>query len=214
MDRFSPSLVSGRCRGIILIKWQQAVLPKERTFMLETLIFFTGSVALLYISRGALSNPNSHGFYRFFAWESIFLLVVLNFSVETTNQFALHQLLSSLFLLISLGLVIHAWILLIRIGKPTQERVDSALFGFEKTSSLVTSGVFKYIRHPMYASLIFLAWGVFLKQVSWIGVCLALVANIFLLLTAKRDEEECLAYFGSEYRSYMQKTKRFIPFLF
>ena len=182
--------------------------------MLEIFIFFMGSIALLYVSRGALRNPNSHGFSRFFAWESILGLVVLNFSVETTNPYAPHQLLSSLLLLISLGLVIHALILLIRIGKPTQERADRALFGFEKTSSLVTSGVFKYIRHPMYASLIFLAWGEFLKQVSWIGVCLLLVASIFLLLTAKRDEEECLAHFGSEYQSYMQKTKRFIPFLF
>lgn len=182
--------------------------------MPEALIFLTGSVALLCVSWGALSNPNSHGFYRFFAWESILGLVAINHSVETTNPFAPHQLLSSIFLLISLGLVIHALILLIRIGKPTQQRVDRALFGFEKTSLLVTSGAFKYIRHPMYASLIFLAWGEFLKQVSWIGVCLLLVASIFLLLTAKRDEEECLAHFGSEYQSYMQKTKRFIPFLF
>lgn len=182
--------------------------------MLETLIYFTGSVALLYISRGALKNPNSHGFYRFFAWESIFGLVMLNFSAESTNSFAPHQLLSSLLLMISLGLVIHAVILLIKIGKPTQERVDRALLDFEKTSSLVTSGAFKYIRHPMYASLIFLAWGEFLKQVSWLGGCLALVACIFLLLTAKRDEEECSAHFGAEYQSYMQKTKRFIPFLF
>jgi protein-S-isoprenylcysteine O-methyltransferase Ste14 len=41
-----------------------------------------------------------------------------------------------------------------------------------------------------------------------------LVASILLLLSAKRDEEACLVYFGGEYRSYMQKTKRFIPFLF
>src|ERR1035437_3665308 len=98
--------------------------------MLEILIFFTGSVALLCVSWGALSKPNSHGFYRFFAWESILGLVALNHSVETTNPFAPDQLLSSILLLSSLGLVIHALILLIRIGKPTQERADRALFGF------------------------------------------------------------------------------------
>ena len=190
------------------------ILLKKIIFMLETLIYFAGSVALLYISRDALKNPNSHGFYRFFAWESIWGLVVLNFSVETTNSFAPDQMLSSLLLITSLGLVIHAVILLIKIGKPTQERVDRALLGFEKTSSLVTSGAFKYIRHPMYASLIFLAWGEFLKQVSWLGACLVLAACLFLLLTAKKDEEECSAHFGAEYRSYMLKTKRFIPFLF
>jgi protein-S-isoprenylcysteine O-methyltransferase Ste14 len=182
--------------------------------MFETIIFFTVSAVLLYVSRGALRNPNSHGFYRFFAWESILGLVLLNFPAWTVNPFSPHQLLSWLLLISSIGLAIHAVKLLREIGKPTQERAEEALFGFEKTSSLVSSGVFKYIRHPMYASLIFLAWGAFLKQFSWLGVCLALVASIFLLLTAKRDEEECLAHFGDEYQSYMQKTKRFIPFLF
>ena len=182
--------------------------------MPEAVIIVTGSVVLLYISRGALINPNSHGFYRFFAWESILGLVALNFSVEMANPMTPDQLLSALLRMTSLGLVIHALILLMKIGRPTHERTDRALLGFEKTSSLVTSGAFKYIRHPMYASLLVLAWGEFLKQVSWLGVFLVLVASIFLLLTAKRDEEECLAYFGSEYQRYMQKTKRFIPFLF
>jgi len=182
--------------------------------MPEALIIFMRSETLLYISRGALSNPNSLGFYRFFAWESIFGLVALNFSVEMANPMAPDQLLSAVLRMTSLGLVIHAVILLMKMGKPTQERADRALLGFEKTSSLVTSGVFKYIRHPMYASLLVLAWGEFLKQVSWLGVFLVLVASVFLWLTAKRDEEECMAYFGSEYQRYMQKTKRFIPFLF
>ena len=34
-----------------------------------------------------------------------------------------------------------------------------------------------------------------------------------LWLTATTDERECLAYFGPEYAAYMQRTKRFIPFL-
>jgi protein-S-isoprenylcysteine O-methyltransferase Ste14 len=32
-------------------------------------------------------------------------------------------------------------------------------------------------------------------------------------LTARRDEEECLAHFGEPYRRYMQHSKRFIPFV-
>ena len=181
--------------------------------MPETLIFCAASAALLYISRRALRNPNSHGFFRFFAWECILGLALLNSGVETTNPFAPDQLLSTLLLITSLVLVIHAWVLLVRIGKPTRERADRALFGFERTSSLVTTGAFKYIRHPMYASLIFLAWGELLKQVSWFGVGLLLLTLLFLWLTAQRDEEECLAHFGAEYRCYMQNTKRFIPFL-
>ncbi len=182
--------------------------------MLEMLIIFMGSAAMFYVSRGALSNPDSHGFYRFFAWESILGLIALNFSVEAANSLEPHQLISAFLRVISLGLVIHAVILLVKRGKPTPARADSVLLAFEQTSSLVTSGAFKYIRHPMYASLLALAWGEFFRQVSWLGFLLVLAASVFLYLTSKRDEEECLAYFGSEYQCYMQRTKRFIPFLF
>jgi protein-S-isoprenylcysteine O-methyltransferase Ste14 len=182
--------------------------------MLELFLFLSVSAGLLYVSRGALKHPNSHGFYRLLAWECILGLVLLNASEWHTNPLAPHQLLSWLLLAVSIWLPVHAVRLLIRMGKPTQERSDAALFGFEKTSSLVTSGAFKYIRHPIYAELVCLARGVFLKQFTWPGLGLVLTASLLLFLTARRDEEECLAHFGDAYLVYMGTTKRFVPFLF
>jgi protein-S-isoprenylcysteine O-methyltransferase Ste14 len=182
--------------------------------MLELLLFLSVSAGLLYISRRALKHPNSHGFYRFLAWECILGLVLLSASEWQANPLSPHQLLSWLLLAVSLWLPVHAVRLLIKLGKPTRDRGDEALFGFEKTSSLVTSGAFKYIRHPMYAALVYLAWGVFLKRFTWPGLGVVVAASFLLLLTAKRDEEECLAYFGDAYRVYMRTTKRFLPFLF
>jgi len=43
---------------------------------------------------------------------------------------------------------------------------------------------------------------------------MALLASILLYLTARADERECLQFFGEEYRSYMQRSRRFIPWLF
>jgi hypothetical protein len=55
-------------------------------------------------------------------------------------------------------------------GRPDASRHDGApLLYFEKTTQLVTTGVFKYIRHPLYSSLLLLAWGVFFKHPSWVG---------------------------------------------
>ncbi|MCK7540462.1 MAG: hypothetical protein MZV63_61010 [Marinilabiliales bacterium] len=51
-----------------------------------------------------------------------------------------------------------------RASKPGITRVDEKLFRFEKTTELVTSGIYRYIRHPMYSSLLLLAWGIWLKQ--------------------------------------------------
>jgi protein-S-isoprenylcysteine O-methyltransferase Ste14 len=88
------------------------------------------------------------------------------------------------------------------------------LYAFEKTTALVTTGIYAYIRHPLYSSLLLLTWGIFFKVLSFPGTALTLVATTFLIATAQIDEQECIRFFGNEYQEYMQKTKRFIPFLF
>jgi protein-S-isoprenylcysteine O-methyltransferase Ste14 len=79
----------------------------------------------------------------------------------------------------------------------------------------VTRGAYRFIRHPMYASLLLLAWGIFFKDpASLAGLALAGLASLCLYLTARVEESENLRRFGEEYRVYMRGTKRFIPFLF
>ena len=182
--------------------------------MLRLITFALGSVLLVYVSRRSLFRPHSHGFYRFFAWESILALVLLNAPQWFRNPFSPLQLISWLLLAISIFLVSHGVHLLRVIGKPNQDRSDPNLFSLEKTSSLVTVGVYKYIRHPLYSSLLFLAWGAFLKATSWLGLFLVSSSSFFLFLTAKSDEAECQRHFGDAYQTYMEGTKRFIPFLF
>jgi protein-S-isoprenylcysteine O-methyltransferase Ste14 len=176
--------------------------------------FIIGSAFLVYVSRHMLVRPRGHGFYRFFAWECILALILLNLPHWGTNPLAVNQIFSWLFLLMSIYLVVQGVRLLKAVGKPDQSRPDVELLAFEKTSRLVTVGIYKYIRHPLYASLTFLAWGAFLKLPSLPGWVLVLTATVFLFLTAKKDEAECLQYFGEAYRSYMQRSKMFIPFLF
>ncbi len=180
----------------------------------QTAAFVLVSAFLVYVSRRALFQPHSHGFFRFFAWECILALIVLNAPRWGTDPFSALQLVSWLFLLLSIFLVVHGVRLLKLVGKPDQTRPDSALLAFERTSRLVTVGAYRYIRHPLYSSLLFLAWGAFFKDPSPAGVSLALAASVFLLLTAKQDESECLLYFGDAYRTYMKGTRRFVPFLF
>jgi len=104
--------------------------------------------------------------------------------------------------------------LLRKMGQPSQERSEAELLSFERTSALVTAGAYRYIRHPMYAALLYLAWGAFLKDVSAISTLLVGGASVALLLTALRDEAECRQYFGDDYTRYMRVSKRFIPFVF
>ncbi|RZL64281.1 MAG: isoprenylcysteine carboxylmethyltransferase family protein [Variovorax sp.] len=181
----------------------------------QLLIFIVGSAALIHVSRGPLRQPRSHGFYRFFAWECILALIVLNLPVWDRDPFAPHQLLSWALLALSAWLPIHAVRLLRQAGKPsTARKGDAALYAFEKTTALVTRGAFRYIRHPMYTALMLLAWGAFLKHFNGLNLLLVLAATALLWMTALRDEEECLAHFGEPYRDYIRGTQRFIPFVF
>jgi protein-S-isoprenylcysteine O-methyltransferase Ste14 len=118
-------------------------------------------------------------------------------------------------LIASAALVVDAVHLLRRIGKPDAQRSDDeAAIGFEKTTQLVCVGAYKYIRHPMYSSLLLLTWGVFFKDLSWLSGIVALAATVFLVATAKAEETENIRFFGASYQTYIRQTKRFIPFLF
>jgi len=170
---------------------------------------------LIYISRDSLRARRSHGFYRFFAWECILALFLLNVEFWFTQPFAWNQIVAWSLLLVSLiplGYGIH---FLRTQGKPAQKREgDPSLLAFEKTTALVTTGIYRYIRHPLYSSLLLLAWGIFFKSPSWSGGVLVIVTTISLALTAKADEAECAKFFGTAYQDYMKTTRMFIPFLF
>jgi protein-S-isoprenylcysteine O-methyltransferase Ste14 len=117
-------------------------------------------------------------------------------------------------LIISLYLVTSGVLLLRKARKPGVVRTDENLYRFERTTELVTAGIYKHIRHPLYSSLLFLSWGIWFKQPGLITAMLALLTSILLYLTSKADEEECVAFFGENYSDYMRRTKRFIPFIF
>ena len=132
--------------------------------MIRLAIFIVISVIIIYFSRRSIFRPRSHGFARFFAWEFFLALILLNAPQWFDDPFSPRQLIAWLFLLISIYLVSHGAYLLRVVGKPDQSRSDPTLLALEKTSTLVTSGIYKYIRHPLYSSLLFLAWGTFCKS--------------------------------------------------
>ena len=183
--------------------------------MTKWIIFFAGSILITVVSWKSMRRPRSHGFYRFFAWEAILLLFLLNLGFWFRDPFAWYQLIAWTLLIVDfvpLGFGVQA---LRTRGKPTNVPADDeSLLAFEKTTQLITSGVYHYIRHPLYSSLLLLAWGIYFKLPSMTGSVLVLLATIFLVLTARADETECIQFFGDDYRKYMKKTKRFIPYIF
>ncbi len=182
--------------------------------MLKAMLFLGATAGLVYVSRQSLRAARSHGFYRFLAWEAIAALVLLNLDCWFCDPFAPAQLISWALLLLSLVLVTDGLIRLRRNGRPDGGRKDEQLLPLERTTVLVTQGSYRYIRHPLYASLQFLAWGAWFKVPSWQGGLLAIAATVFLVLTARAEEAEDVRYFGAPYEEYRKQTRMFIPFLF
>jgi protein-S-isoprenylcysteine O-methyltransferase Ste14 len=155
----------------------------------------------------------SHGFYRFFSWESIIWLIATNYKYWFKDPFSINQLFSWIFLIVSGYFIIIGVIILKKMGKPKSDRNEKSLYQFEKTTELIEQGIFKYIRHPLYASLIFLTWGIFLKSTSFELLVVSIISTLFLYLTAIFDEKECIKFFGNKYIEYMKRSKMFIPYI-
>ena len=184
------------------------------SFLLKVIIFVSISAALTWLSWPSLRSRCFHGFYRFLAFESILILILLNIDYWFDKPFSTIQIVSWLLLIISLFMVIYGYISLRTIGKPDRKRFDPSLMGVEKTTELVAVGAYRYIRHPIYSSLLYGIWGVFFKQPSWLGFALAAISTLFLIKTARVEETENMRFFGSAYQDYMKQTRMFIPFLF
>ena len=170
---------------------------------MEYTLFIFGSLVIVAISWASLWNPTSHGFYRFFAFEAILGLVVVNASAWFENPLGPLQLLSWLALLGSIVLGVMGFWHLVRAGKPSGH--------FENTTELVMSGPYRSIRHPLYGSLLLLAWGAFLKDITAVSMLLAGAATAMLTATAKVEERANLKKFGEAYREYSHRTKMFLP---
>jgi protein-S-isoprenylcysteine O-methyltransferase Ste14 len=189
-------------------------LKTELIDILNLLIFILVSGVFIGFSRRPLSNPNSHGFYRFFALEGILLLFLLNFPYWHDNMLAPNQLLSWALFSFSILFVIQGFLQLRKLGGKRSAEINPENFTFENTGKIVTDGIYKYIRHPMYSSLLLLTWGALLKHISLTTAVIALISSLFLITTAKKEEHENDLYFGTAYGQYMRKTKMFIPYIF
>jgi protein-S-isoprenylcysteine O-methyltransferase Ste14 len=184
---------------------------KGEPIMGQWIFFMVVSLGIIFISWRSLSSPRSHGFYRFFAFELLLILLLSNIGYWIEEPFSVFQLISWVLLSASLMLAVHGFYLLRVIGKPQGPVQGSSDLGFENTANLVTIGAYQYIRHPLYSSLLLFDWGIFFKHMTLLSGSLALGVSAFLIATAKAEEKENLVRFEDEYSRYRKSTKMFIP---
>ena len=170
------------------------------------------AAVLAFLTRRSLKGFYSHGVYRLIGWVAAIALVLLNLDFWFIEPFAVHQILSWFLLLLSIVVVPYG-VVSLRKGRPSASRGDDSLISIERTTQLVEVGAYRYVRHPIYSSLLFGALGIFLKNISWLSALLTAIVILSAVLTAKTEERENIEYFGEAYRNYIKRTKMFIPWL-
>ncbi len=171
------------------------------------IILIAGTLLFLYLSWiASIREKRYHGIYRFFSFESILVIVLLNSSAWFKNVLTAQQIISWVLLFGSLVFAVWGFILLYRMGKPSDGHL-------ERTTQLITTGLYKYIRHPLYLSLILGGFGAMMKDPGYWQIILSVINFIALYLTARVEEGEMIKKFGDEYREYMKESKMFFPWV-
>jgi protein-S-isoprenylcysteine O-methyltransferase Ste14 len=84
--------------------------------------------------------------------------------------------------------------------------------GLRDGHQLVTDGIFKHIRHPMYSAHLLWAIATAMMLPNWLAGFAFLIVSIAQYATRLNAEEQMMIeQFGDEYRDYMKRTGRFFP---
>jgi protein-S-isoprenylcysteine O-methyltransferase Ste14 len=77
---------------------------------------------------------------------------------------------------------------------------------------LVTEGIYRMVRHPMYSALLLYALGQALVVPNWIvGPFYAVVMSLLFAFRVGPEERMMREEFGKDYETYMERTKRLVP---
>ena len=171
--------------------------------MIRIIIFACIALLIFLKFRSELRRPSSHGFYMFFAFEALLVLGYLN--IHWNGPFNGVRVLSGILLVCSGLMAISGFYGLKRYGQPQKD--------WEDTTRLIERGIFRWIRHPLYTSLMLLALSLLLNHVSSGAILAFGIAFGCLFLASRIEEKENMEKFGDDYLRYQRKTKRYLPFI-
>ena len=95
------------------------------------------------------------------------------------------------------------WIQAVLMSKITQEI---------ENNNLVTTGIYAYVRHPIYAAFFYIATGLIFVSQNILLFILPIIFWVFLTVAMIKTEEKWLIdKYGEDYIDYSKKVNRFIP---
>ena len=189
----------------------------------EALIGFVWIIFWIYWLVSAIATgrkagrPQTKGYFRYFIWIriAIFLaaIAIIRLSHASGTKFnypalVVHNGYADVVgvVIFGLGLALAIWARLNlghNWGMP-MSRKDKP--------EMVTSGPYKYVRHPIYSGILAALLGTALV-VNLYWLLIMLLAGIYFVFSAAEEEKYLQTVFPDSYRSYMKQTKMLVPFL-
>ncbi len=130
---------------------------------------------------------------------SAILLLIVNANINNINTYSLILFIASA--IIGVTAIINMKISNLNIVPELKDN-----------HKLATNGIYKYIRHPMYTSVILLCLGFLLTEITTVNIIAMLVLIIDLFLKSRLEEKLLEQRFNS-YKDYKNSTYRFLPFI-
>ena len=137
------------------------------------------------------------------------ILVVLQFGIIIIMGFFAHNFFDSIYpiIIFIIGATIGIWAL--QHNQLGNFNVQPKL---KDNATLITTGIYSYIRHPMYLSVIIMMFSIVVASFSILEIFLFLVLIFVLWLKAKREEHLWSGH-NKDYMLYKKRTKLFLPFI-
>lgn len=80
-----------------------------------------------------------------------------------------------------------------------------------KTHTLIGGGPYRWVRHPFYVAFFLAVTANALLTANWFLAVMGWFAFALIVARTRIEEQKLLERFGDKYRSYMERTNRFIP---
>lgn len=117
---------------------------------------------------------------------------------------------------VALGAVIFALALWVfRRSHKELGRNWSITLEIRERHALVCDGPYAFVRHPMYTSFMLMGLGQAFLLSNWVAGLAGLIGfAVLFFLRVDKEERMMLENFGPQYRAYMERTKRIIPYIY
>ena len=117
----------------------------------------------------------------------------------------------SIFLPLRLGTIwLYVGLPIALVGVVTYVMITVSFVTTPISKEPMTTGLYRYSRHPMYISQLVMFIGVGIASASWLLLLLTIAYTALSLIYAGAEEHICLEKYGDAYREYMERTPRWI----